>query len=108
MSERAVHALPFGERDCVFVDGVQHLIVAREKIILAEKKISVAPIPDHHSILQFKLQILRSQFPCKLTHAGKVFGIAGRHQRERIYRASPIGLQRFLLQNLARVVENEF
>ena len=56
MPERAVHALPLGERDRVLVDGVQHLLVAGEQVILAEEEVPVSPLPGHHPVSQLQLQ----------------------------------------------------
>ena len=55
MSEGAVHASPLGQGGRVFIDRMQDFLVAGEEVILAEKEVSVSPVPNHHAGLQIQL-----------------------------------------------------
>ena len=101
VSERAVQALPFGQVDCVFVDRVQHGLVAGEEIVFTEEQIDVTPMPDDHAAFQFQLQRRRCELARELLYARQVFRFSRRHQRKAVDRAPQVRFQRLALQRLA-------
>ena len=106
VSESPVHALPLGESDRVLVDGVQHLFIVGEQVILAKEEIAVAPLPRHHPVSQLQLQRLGGDLPGELANSGQVFGIAGRHQGQPIHRSPQVLVQWFLFQYFAGIGED--
>ena len=106
MSERAVEALPLGERRGVLADRRQDGVVAGEEVVFAEIEGAIAPVPNHHAILEREREIGRPHASCVFTDPRQVFAPPGGQQRQTVDGAPQVIPQRGAFERPARAIED--